>query len=72
MNEQTLIILKREAQLRTDFKFETAIDGCETIEELEAVLKIILGNVNPWGVSDHVSKTHNSIRVIRSHTYTRI
>ena len=71
----TMDIIKREANLSTDFKFEGAINACETIAEVEQILKLVLGrkgNVGEDVAPTHVTREHQSIRVIRLHTYTRV
>lgn len=74
MND-TLNILKREALLKLGIGWEDAVDACESIAEVETLLRLVLGRKgNVWeDVSPtHVTKTHNSVRVIRRHTYTRV
>lgn len=64
MNDNTLNILKREALLRLGIEWESAVDACETITDVETLLKLVLGRKgNVWG-NDYVGKDVTGLRVI--------
>ena len=64
----TLEILKREANLATDFKFMATIDKCESVAEIEFILKLD-GKTFEKMSDGYVGKTHNAVRHIRPHWY---
>lgn len=62
--DQTLNILKRNAILTLGITWEDAVDACETIEEIETLLKLVLGRKgNVWS-NDYVGKDVTGLRVI--------
>lgn len=62
--DKTLNILKREALLTLGIGWEDAVDACESIKEVETLLKLVLGRKgNVWS-NDYVGKDVTGLRVI--------